>query len=86
VSLWYGVFAGRIVFRALLRANRSLAGDAALELAPDFVRASLFERVRTSAGEKRACAKNRQGLHLFILGSDGFIASGCSGACIKRRN
>jgi hypothetical protein len=79
------VFAGRIVRGPLFRANRSLAGHAALELASDFLRAALFERISASPHDERTRANNRQGFNLLILGSDLFIASGCSGACIKRR-
>ena len=69
MSLRYCVFAGRIIFRAVLRTNRALTGDAALELTAHFLRATLFERIRACPGEKRARANNRQGLHLLILGS-----------------
>jgi hypothetical protein len=80
MSLRNGVFAGGIILLTLLRANRSLSGDAALELTPDFLRGPLFERVRTCPGEKRARANNRQGLHLFILGSArGYARSGWNG-------
>jgi hypothetical protein len=70
MSLWNSVFAGRIVRGTLDRANRSLAGHAALELTSDFLRAALFERVSTSPHDERARANDRQGLHLFILGSE----------------
>jgi hypothetical protein len=85
MSLWNSVFAGRIVRGPLFRANRSLAGHAALELASDFLRGALFERISASPHDERTRANDRQGLHLLILGSDLSIASGCSGACIKRR-
>ena len=76
MSLRNGVFAGRIIFRALLRPNRALAGDASLKLTADFVGAALFEWIGTSPGEKRARANNRQGLHLLILRSRRSNASG----------
>ena len=64
------MFTGGIVRGPLFRANRSLAGHAALELTADFLRGALFERVSTSAHDERARANDRQGLHLFILGSE----------------
>jgi hypothetical protein len=85
MSLWNSVFASRIIRWAFDRANRSLAGHAALELTSDFLRAALFEWISASPHDERARANDRQGLHLLILGSDLSIASGCSGACIKRR-
>jgi len=89
MSLGNSVFAGRITLFAIDRANGSLTGYAALELIPDFPRAALFERVSTSPSEKRARANDRQGLHLFILGSERSNARAwlkrCSGACVKRR-
>jgi hypothetical protein len=83
MSLRYGVFAGRIIFRALLRADGSLAGDATLELTTYFVRAALFEWVGTSPREKRARADDPQGFHLFILGSRPTNASGCRASTIS---
>jgi hypothetical protein len=45
MGLWNSMFAGGIVRGPLFRANPSLAGHAALELASDFLRAALFQRV-----------------------------------------
>jgi hypothetical protein len=70
MSLWNSVFAGRIVRWAIDRANGSLSGHAALELTSDFLRAALFEWISASPHNKRARANDRQGLHLFILGSE----------------
>jgi hypothetical protein len=70
MSLWNSVFAGGVILRAIDRANRSLAGHAALELTSDFLRAALFEWVSASPHDKRTRANDRQGLHLFILGSE----------------
>ena len=83
------MFAGGITRLSLFRANRSLAGHAALELASDFLSAALFEWVSTSAHNERARANYRQGLHLLILGSERSNARArlkrCSGACVRRR-
>ena len=70
MGLWNGVFTGGIAGAPLFRANRSLAGDAALELTSDFLGTALFEWVSASAYNERAGANNRQGLHLLILGSE----------------
>jgi hypothetical protein len=70
MSLWNSVFASRIIRWAFDRANRSLAGHAALELTSDFLRAALFEWISASPHDERARANDRQGLHLFILGSE----------------
>jgi hypothetical protein len=48
-----------------------LAGDAALELALNFLRAALFQRISATARDQRERAQDRQGLHLLILGSQG---------------
>jgi hypothetical protein len=69
MSLWNCVFAGGIAGLSLFGTKLSLAGHAALELIPDFLRAALFERVSTSPHDERARANDRQGLHLLILGS-----------------
>jgi len=70
MSLWNSVFAGGIVRGPLFRANRSLAGHAALELTSDFLLAALFKWISASPNDERARANDRQGLHLFILGSE----------------
>jgi hypothetical protein len=70
MRLWNRVFTGGIVRSPLFRANRSLAGHAALELASDFLGGALLERVSASAYNERARANDRQGLHLLILGSE----------------
>jgi hypothetical protein len=70
MSLRDCVFGRRIAGFSLFGPNRSLTGHPALELIADFLGAALFERVRTSPGEKRARANDRQGLHLLILGSE----------------
>jgi len=74
MSLWNSVFAGGIVRGPLFRANRSLAGHAALELTSDFLLAALFKWISASPHDERARANDRQGLHLFILGSRRSIA------------
>ena len=56
-----------IIRRSIKRADRSLAGHAALELASDFLRAALFQRIGTPTRDKRERADDRQGFHLLIL-------------------
>jgi hypothetical protein len=89
MSLWNRVFTGRIARGPLFRANRPLAGHAALKLISDFIGGALFEWVCASAHNERAHANDRQGLHLLILGSERSNARArlkrCSGACVKRR-
>jgi hypothetical protein len=70
MGLWNRMFTGRIARGPLFRTDRSLAGYTPLQLTTDFLGAAFFERVSTSTGEKRARANDRQGLHLFILGSE----------------
>ena len=70
MGLWNRMFTSGIARGPLFRTNRSLAGHAALELASDFLRGALFERVSTAAYNERARANDRQGLHLLILGSE----------------
>jgi hypothetical protein len=67
MSLWDCVFTGGIAGFSLFGTKLSLAGDAALDLTSDFLGAALFERVSTSPYDERACANDRQGLHLLIL-------------------
>ena len=73
-TLWMGLgnrmFTGGIARGPLFRADRSLAGHAALELTSDFLRAAFFERISTPSYNERARANDRQGLHLLILGSE----------------
>jgi hypothetical protein len=64
------MFTGGIARGPLFRADRSLAGHAALELTSDFLRAAFFERISTASYNERARANDRQGLHLLILGSE----------------
>ena len=45
MSLRHAVFAGRITRRTLLRSNRALSGDTALQLILNFRGLPLFERV-----------------------------------------
>jgi hypothetical protein len=70
MSLWNSVFASRIIRWAFDRANRSLAGHATLKLTSHFLRTALFEWISASLHDERARANDRQGLHLFILGSE----------------
>jgi hypothetical protein len=70
------MFTGGIARGPLLRANRSLAGHAALELISDFLGGALFEWVSASADNERARANDGQGLHLLILGSERSNARG----------
>jgi hypothetical protein len=86
MSLGDAVLSRGIIRRSLKRADRSLAGDTALELAPDFLRAALFQRIGTPTRDKCERAHNRQGSHLLMLGSERTNARsvegtrGCSGA------
>jgi hypothetical protein len=63
------VFAGGIIRRSIKRSDRPLTCRAALELAPDFLRAPLFQRIGTPRADKCECADDRQGLHPLILGN-----------------
>ena len=74
MSLRDAVLSRGIICRSINRAHRSLAGHAALELAPHFLRAALFQRIGTPTRDKCECAHNRQGSHLLILGSTREIA------------
>jgi hypothetical protein len=69
MSLRDAVFSRGIIRRSIKRADRSLAGHAALELASHVLRAALFQRIGTPTRDKCECAHNRQGSHLLILGS-----------------
>ena len=74
MSLGDAVLAGGIIGRSINRADRSLAGHAALELASHFLCAALFQRIGTPTRDKCECAHHRQGSHLLILGSTREIA------------
>jgi hypothetical protein len=56
-----------ITRRSIKRADCSLAGYAALELASHFFRAALFQRIGTPTRDKRERADDRQGFHLLML-------------------
>ena len=58
-----------ITRRSINRADRSMAGHTALELASHFLRGALLQRIGTPTRDKCECAHNRQGSHLLILGS-----------------
>ena len=64
------MFAGGITGLSLFRTKLPLPGHSALKLASNFFRAALFERISASPHDERARANDRQGLHLFILGSE----------------
>jgi hypothetical protein len=64
------VLARGITRRSIKGADGSLARHAALKLAPDFLRAALFQRIGASTRDKRESAHNRQGFHLLMLRSD----------------
>ena len=68
MSLGDAVLAGGIIGRSINRADRSLAGHAALELASHFVGAALFQWIGTPTRGKRERADDRQGFHLLMLG------------------
>ena len=74
MSLRNPVFAGGITGLSLFRTKLPLPGHSALKLASNFFRAALFERISASPHDERARANDRQGLHLFILGSERTIA------------
>ena len=69
MSLWDAMLCGWVARRSLQRADCSLAGHAALELASHFFRAALFQRIGTPTRDKRERADDRQGFHLLILES-----------------
>ena len=69
MSLRDAVFAGGIIFRAVNRTDSPLAGHAALKLPADFLGAALFQWIGTPTRNQRERAKNRQGLHLLMLGN-----------------
>jgi hypothetical protein len=70
MSLRDAVLSRRIIRRSINRADRSLAGHAALELSSHVLRAALFQWIGTPTRNQRERAENRQGLHLFILGNE----------------
>ena len=67
MSLRDAVLCRWIIRRSIKRADRSLAGHAALELASDFLRAALFQRIGTPTRDKRERADDRHGFHLLML-------------------
>jgi hypothetical protein len=69
MSLRDAVFSRGIIRRSINRANRSLAGHAALELASHFLCAALFQRIGTPTRDKCECTHHRKGSHLLILRS-----------------
>jgi hypothetical protein len=70
MSLRDAVLSRGIIRRSINRAYCSLAGHAALELASHVLRAALFQWIGTPTRNQRERAKNRQGFHLLMLGSD----------------
>ena len=70
MSLRDAVFSCGITRRSIKRADCSLAGHAALELASHFFRGTLFQRIGTPTRDKRERADDRQGFHLLMLRSD----------------
>jgi hypothetical protein len=70
MTLRDGVLSRGIIRWSIKRADRSLAGHAALELASHFLRAALFQRIGTPTRDKRERADDRQGFHPLILRSD----------------
>jgi hypothetical protein len=69
MSLRDAVFSRGIIRRSINRADRSLAGHAALKLPTDFLSAAMFDWISATASDQRERANDRQGLHLLILGS-----------------
>jgi hypothetical protein len=66
----------RIVRGPLQRAKRSLTSHPALQLSLHFLRGALFKRVRAAAQDQPGyCERDREGLHLLILGTKPVIAN-----------
>jgi hypothetical protein len=70
MSLRDAVFSRRIIRRAINRADRSLAGHAALKLPTDFLSAAMFEWISAAASDQRERTNDRRGFHLLMLRSD----------------